>query len=95
VVERKGDDGEIACAVCSMPNIGDIKMNKKTLDQINGYSRLIVRELHDVVMDELIFDKLKTVLSLSEELEMYLLSVRQQNQVQSDGTNILQFRRFA
>ena len=70
-------------------------MNKKTLDQINGYSRLIVRELHDVVMDELIFDKLKTVLSLSEELEMYLLSVRQQNQVQSDGTNILQFRRFA
>jgi len=70
-------------------------MNKKNVDQINGYSHLIVRELHEVIMDEEVYEKLKVVLMLAEELEMYMLSLSQQTHVQSNGSNILPFKRFA
>lgn len=64
----------------------------KNIDQITGYARLIVRELHQVVMDETVWEKMKTVLQLTEELEFYLegLTVKQQAQ---ESNNILQFRR--
>lgn len=70
-------------------------MNKKNTDQINGYSKLIVRELHDVVMDEAIYDKLKVVLMLAEELESYMMSMQQQETIASDRSNIVQFKRRA
>lgn len=70
-------------------------MNKKTLDQVNGYSRLIVRELHDVVMDDAVYEKLKVVLMLAEELESYMLAMTKQEVVPQSGTNIVQFKRRA
>ncbi len=68
-------------------------MNKKNADQINGYSRLIVRELHDVVLDEAVYEKLKVVLMLAEELESYMMSINQQECLET--SNILQFKRLA
>lgn len=70
-------------------------MNKKNVDQINGYSRLIVRELHDVVMDEAVYDKLKVVLMLAEELEQYMLNVKKQEAIWSKPSNVVQFKRRA
>lgn len=59
-------------------------MNHKNVEQVNGYARLIVRELHAVVMDEAIFDKLKTVLGLAEELEIYMENLNRKGQQQSN-----------
>lgn len=70
-------------------------MNKKNIDQINGYSRLIVRELHDVVMDDEVYDKIKVVLMLAEELEQYMLNLKKQEQVVAGVSNIIQFKRLA
>jgi hypothetical protein len=70
-------------------------MNKKTFDQVNGYSRLIVRELHDVVMDDDVYDKLKVVLLLAEELETYMMQVQHQETLTYERNNIVQFRRPA
>lgn len=70
-------------------------MNKKNIDQINGYSRLLVRELHDVVQDEAVYDKLKVVLMLAEELEQYMLNVKKQEQIWSTQSNVVQFKRRA
>jgi hypothetical protein len=70
-------------------------MNKKTFDQVNGYSRLIVRELHDVVMDDDVYDKLKVVLLLAEELETYMMQVQQHEVLTYERNNIVQFRRPA
>ena len=70
-------------------------MNKKNFDQINSYSRLIVRELHDVIMHDKIYDPLKAVLMLAEELESYMLSIKQQEQAYQVRSNIIQFKRLA
>lgn len=70
-------------------------MNKKNIDQINGYSRLIVRELHDVVMDDAVYEKLKVVLMLAEEMESYMMSLNQQQTIAADRSNIVQFKRRA
>lgn len=67
-------------------------MNKKNFDQINGYSRLIVRELHDVVMDDEVYDKLKVVMLLAEEMESYMLSLARQ-ETHTGQSNIIQFKR--
>lgn len=70
-------------------------MNKKTFDQVNGYSRLISRELHDVVMDEAVYEKLKVVLMLAEELETFMMSMTRQEEAFSNESNIVQFKRRA
>lgn len=70
-------------------------MNNNKINQINGYSRLIVRELHDVVMDEAVYEKLKVVLMLSEELETFMASMTRQEEAFSNKSNIVQFKRRA
>ena len=71
-------------------------MNTKDIDQINGYARLMVRELHDVVMDEEVYDKLKVVLLLAEELEIFMQVVKaQENVTFTYSSNIVQFKRRA
>lgn len=69
-------------------------MNNK-INQINGYSRLIVRELHDVVIDEAVYEKLKVVLLLAEELETFMMSMTRQEEAFSNESNIVQFKRRA
>lgn len=70
-------------------------MNQKNIDQVHGYARLIVRELHDVVMDEAVYEKLKVVLMLSEELEVHMASMKRQEAVIAGSSNIVQFKRRA
>jgi hypothetical protein len=71
-------------------------MNTKDIDQVSGYARLMVRELHDVVMDEEVYEKLKVVLLLAEELEIYMEYVKTQQKVTfTYSSNIVQFKRRA
>lgn len=65
-------------------------MNKNK-DQINSYSKLIVYELHKVIFDEAVFDKIKAVLALAEEMENYILNMERTN---DQSSNVISFDRF-
>jgi len=65
-------------------------MNPKELDQIKGYSRLIVHELHKNIFDDTVFDKLKSVLLLAEEFECYLMQLEIQQKER--GSNVVRLK---
>jgi len=50
-------------------------MTAQQFEQIKSYSILIVYELHKIVFDDAVFDKLKNTLALAEELECYMMAV--------------------
>lgn len=68
-------------------------MNSQKIEQIKSYSKLIVYELHKTVLDEAIFDKLKAVLALAEELECYVLHMERQQKERI--SNIVSLKRIA
>ena len=68
-------------------------MNSREIEQIKSYSRLIVYELHQVIFEDAVFDKLKATLALAEELEFYIFDLeRKKNEAPS---NVVQLRRIA
>ena len=68
------------------------KMQDKQLEQIKSYCTLMVQELHQAIFEGNIFDKVKTTLSLAEELECYMMQIERERTLRS---NIIQFRRIA
>lgn len=65
-------------------------MNSKELDQLRSYAMLIVAELHKTVFDEAVFDKLKPVLGLAEELECYIANTNRSETIKK--SNVVPFR---
>jgi hypothetical protein len=67
-------------------------MNSKNFDQIKSYSTLIVAELHKAIFAEAIFDALKPVLALAEELECAVMEIERK---QKETRNVVLFKRIA
>ena len=68
-------------------------MHDKELEQIKSYSKLIVYELHKVIFEDAVFDKLKATLTLAEELECYLMQIELERA--NRPKNVVPFRRIA
>lgn len=68
-------------------------MNPQDFDQIKSYSTLLVAELHKAVLKEPIFDHLKNVLRLAEEMECTLMNIERKKREAS--SNVVYLRRIA
>ena len=68
-------------------------MNPKDFDQIKSYSTVIVAELHKVIFSEVVFDKLKAVLAVAEEMECVVMEMERKQQ--AAGSNVIPLRRIA
>ena len=67
-------------------------MLNKELDQVKSYSTLIVAELHKVVFDENVFERLKGVLRLCEELECKVMGMEARA---ASKSNVVHLQRIA
>lgn len=68
-------------------------MNSKEFDQIKSYSTVIVAELHKAIFQEEIFDNLKAVLAIAEEMECAVMEMERKKK--ESASNVFQLRRIA
>lgn len=53
-------------------------MTNQEFDQVKSYSSLLVAELHQAIFHEQVYNRLKSVLRLAEELEVHIMVMEKQ-----------------
>jgi hypothetical protein len=68
-------------------------MTDQELQKMKGYATVIVAELHKVIFDEAIFDAMKNVLRLAEEMECVTMTM--ENKRKKEGSNVVYLQRVS
>ena len=68
-------------------------MNSKEFDQIKSYSTVIVAELHKAIFQEEIFDNLKAVLAIAEEMEQWVMNLERKQK--EAASNVFKLKQIA
>lgn len=68
-------------------------MNPKNFEQIKSYSTVIVAELHKAIFSDTIFDNLKAVLAVAEEMECVIMEMERKQKEKAD--NVFKLKRIA
>ena len=68
-------------------------MTTKEFEQIKSYSHLLVGLLHTMAFDDLMYNRLKRVLGIAEELEIFLFEIERFRKKRE--SNIIPLRRIA